>query len=304
MDNNQLDNTHDSFINGPDIDEKGNETLHYDISGFKLFTRRNHNLAYETFPNMRIHWHEEIEIICIRSGHCKYRVNDQIIDLKKGDGIIINSQQLHLILSEEVDYDLDCVLFHPEILCSSEYIKNTFVDPVISQNMPEYLLLHSDNLRDKKIFDDISRLVDLFIMENREMEMLGLLINIWSNIFKKCSQTPKTNSKQNFEIESIKKMLIYIYEHYDEKITISDICKAGNIGKSLCTNLFNLYSNLSPNEFVRQFRINRSIDLLTNTNMSISEIAFAVGFSNSSYFSETFKQFQGISPSDFRNSNF
>ena len=57
---------------------------------------------------------------------------------------------------------------------------------------------------------------------------------------------------------------------------------------------------ISPNEFIRNFRLDHSLNLLKDTDSKISQIAFQVGFSDEKYFSKRFKSKFGRSPSDMR----
>ena len=52
--------------------------------------------------------------------------------------------------------------------------------------------------------------------------------------------------------------------------------------------------------YVNQYRLEKSISLLRNTGMSITEIAYACGFSNTSYFCELFHKYYGTTPGKFR----
>ncbi len=292
----------DEVVNGPDIDERGLERMHYDIPGYKLFARRNHITANAVFNGMKIHWHDEIEIIYVRSGHMKYRVNEHIVSLNKGEGIVVNSRQLHIMQSCDVDYDIDCVIFHPEMLCASEHIKKQYVEPVINTKMSEYMLFDMSLSGGRTIIDGIGKLVELAYIKDMEMEAQALLFSMWHAIYNMCCHQVVQETVGYDELQSMRTMLEYIYMHYADKITIADICKVGQIGKSVCTKMFTDYTNYSPIEFVRQFRVSKSMELLKNTSLSITEIAYEVGFNNASFYTETFKKLRGITPKEFRKS--
>ena len=57
---------------------------------------------------------------------------------------------------------------------------------------------------------------------------------------------------------------------------------------------------MTPAEYVRKFRVAKSMDLLKTTDMSVAEIAEVVGFSDISLYSRVFKQVIGVSPAAFR----
>lgn len=59
---------------------------------------------------------------------------------------------------------------------------------------------------------------------------------------------------------------------------------------------------MGANEYVNKLRIEKSMELLRNTEMSITEIAERMGFSSSRYFSTAFKKYTGITPTQFKES--
>lgn len=58
-------------------------------------------------------------------------------------------------------------------------------------------------------------------------------------------------------------------------------------------------ANQSPSEFIKTIRIKQAAKLLANQKVQVSEVAYAVGFSNLSHFSNSFKEFYGISPTEY-----
>ena len=59
--------------------------------------------------------------------------------------------------------------------------------------------------------------------------------------------------------------------------------------------------NRSPNDYLVEYRIDKSIDLIMKTDMKMTEIAYECGFNGSSYFAETFKKIVGVSPREYKN---
>ncbi|TDF94098.1 helix-turn-helix domain-containing protein [Paenibacillus piri] len=99
---------------------------------------------------------------------------------------------------------------------------------------------------------------------------------------------------------AIKKMLGYIQTHYSEKISLQNIATAGAVCRSKCCTLFINTLKKTPIEYLTNYRIQKSIDFMTNYNLNITDIATACGFNSSNYFAETFKRIQGVSPSEYR----
>lgn len=94
----------------------------------------------------------------------------------------------------------------------------------------------------------------------------------------------------------VEKAISYIRLNYQSDITISDVASQTGVGERYLRKLFSQYLNLSPLDYLNQIRINKAIELLRNTEMSVKEVCFACGFQSPQYFSRIFKQQMGISP--------
>lgn len=99
----------------------------------------------------------------------------------------------------------------------------------------------------------------------------------------------------------VRKSLNYIKENYQNPITIDFICSQFNINKSYFCNIFKKETNYTFTNYLNYFRIEKSKELLSNTDLSILDIALMVGYTNQSYYSTMFKKFTTITPIDFRN---
>ena len=73
-------------------------------------------------------------------------------------------------------------------------------------------------------------------------------------------------------------MIGFIHEHYMEKITLSDIAKSGYVSKRNCGTIFWKYQNKTPFEFLTDYRLRKSIELMSNSELTILTIALSVGF--------------------------
>lgn len=72
------------------------------------------------------------------------------------------------------------------------------------------------------------------------------------------------------------------------------------VGYSWFRHIFKEYTGFSPNQYMIELRISKSKELLTNTNMTCQQIAYAVGFETPSYFTIVFKKKVGSTPSEYR----
>ena len=92
----------------------------------------------------------------------------------------------------------------------------------------------------------------------------------------------------------------HLVEHLDKKITLEDMAGFVNMSVSHFTRRFKEYAAVSPMEYLNQLRLKRAKRLLKSSAKNITEIAFACGYTSSSYFSAMFIKSVAITPSQHR----
>ncbi len=95
--------------------------------------------------------------------------------------------------------------------------------------------------------------------------------------------------------------LEYIEHNYYKNIKVQGIADYIGINRSYLTNCFKSVLNMSPQEYIFNYRMNQASLLLKNTNLPVSEIANNVGYSDALNFSKAFKKAYGINPTNYRN---
>lgn len=94
-----------------------------------------------------------------------------------------------------------------------------------------------------------------------------------------------------------------IMENMDnEGLNIEFLCQNMGVSRASLYNRLKSLTSMGANEYVNKLRIEKSMELLRNTEMSITEIAEHMGFSSSRYFSTAFKKYTGITPTQFKES--
>lgn len=87
----------------------------------------------------------------------------------------------------------------------------------------------------------------------------------------------------------------------DENLKIEELAEAVNMGRTVFYGKIKSMVGMSPSDFLRRLRLQRAQELIANSRMSFSQIAFAVGFSDPKYFTKCFKKETGMTPSEYRN---
>ncbi len=96
----------------------------------------------------------------------------------------------------------------------------------------------------------------------------------------------------------------YVEQNYQNNFGLDDIEKHLGIKKEYFCTCFKKETGKRFVEYITEYRIRKARNLLESTSLKLNEIALRTGFSNSYYFSLTFKKITGSSPSDYRNSHY
>ena len=92
----------------------------------------------------------------------------------------------------------------------------------------------------------------------------------------------------------------FIHEHADEELSLTEVGKVVNISANHLSEKFKEVAGINFVDYVARIRVAKTCDLLRNSNLRISEIAFAVGFQSLSQFNRVFKKLTQKSPTQFR----
>ena len=92
----------------------------------------------------------------------------------------------------------------------------------------------------------------------------------------------------------------YIDNHFKENLTLDQLAELAHINKYYLSHSFRREFNTSPISYLISRRIQESRFLLAETDHSLSQIAQILGYSSLSYFSQSFRRLEGISPNEYR----
>lgn len=125
--------------------------------------------------------------------------------------------------------------------------------------------------------------------------MTGHLYLLFAHLMKKMGVDQRSNDTDVF-----KSALNYLSEHALEPCSIDELCQAISISRSQLYRIFIKHMGKSPMQYILHQRITRSCYYLENSQMSINEISYAVGYSDPLYYSRIFRKNMGCSPSQYR----
>lgn len=254
------------------------------------------------------HWHEELELGYIQEGTSKIITVGAEYIIHQGDGFFINSNVMDMKKNAnpgeralEINH-----IFHPVFL--SGHFKSRFekkyLMPIINNHQIEVYIIRRGQLISDKILANLYRLKELQAHENMEFQTRNILSETWLLLLEDIETNYKMDKTLKFEqSDRIRNILSFIHNHYKDKITVAQIADSIGISERETMRSFRKYLNQSPIEYLISYRLNEAKKMLLNSELSITEICYQCGFSDSSYFGKVFRKAYGITPREYRSKN-
>ena len=284
------------------LNSDASENVAYNNPDFPGYINKGQLSSYPDFRAVS-HWHDDLEFILILEGQMSYDVNGQKISLQTSEGIFVNSRCFHYGYSDaHAECLFLCILLSPQLLSINTYFVQNCLNPLIQNTHFPYQKLSPAIQWQNAILRDLEALYE----ENLENIQPFVILEKSARIFRLLSENMNffPDYDKNAEgILALTAMIGYVQKNYPNKILLKDISSAGNCCKTKCTSLFQKYLSTSPMLYLNRYRLEKSIFLLRNTALSITEVAYACGFSNTSYFCELFHKYYHITPMQCRRSN-
>ncbi len=271
-----------------------------------------------TYQLINWHWHTGFQFCFVLHNTVDFHMSGSAFQLGPGDGLFINAQQVHAAAPHIENIDISSAVDN----ISSEYISlniptsflgiegselfRRFVEPVLLNSDIPFIIFRRD---DSSAHDLLDLLRSCCISAGQDagsygLELLSELILLWNELIKMIDNgssalhTPISDTVSgNKRLQTI---ISYLNENYMHNITLDDIAAHIYISRSECSRFFRQATGQTLFGYLTQLRISRSCELLMSTDMSVSDIAYACGFSSQSYFSQRFRHIKGVSPEQFR----
>ncbi len=286
----------------------------------------------EKYPGQEIslHWHTELEFYIVKGCTLKIQLGQETHTLADGEGVFINSNILHSYAPAE-----NGISTHPNIVFSTEVIApynstiyKKYILPIFGNKEIPYIILNRNIIWQKEILDLLDKVFSLFQKYGKasdfygqfpqlnfdhahctsscyELEIHLLLVQIWKKIYDNRNLFSTKGFKKEKHILQIRmqKMLSFIQNEYSHSISLKDIATSAGIGKSEASRCFDTFLKISPGRYLRHYRIKEAQKLLTQTDLSVTEIADSCGFESSSYFCKIFRLETDFTPLQYRQQN-
>lgn len=250
-----------------------------------------------------LHKHEEIEFILVLENKLRIQTPMSDITIEAGQGAFIPKNVLHVL---DTFGNCSCrgFLFPDTLLLPSTYLDlysfitdytdNPLMDLVlIDQNETESDIIEKLILLDKIAFQ-------IPKTTHHEFKLISAIHDLWFSFVSTIDINSRSvHADQKSKGDRLKKYLEFIQLNYTHSISIKDIANSGYTSISECNRIFKSMLDITAYEYLIQFRINKSLSLIKDRQLSIEKIAYQVGYNSPSQFTKYFKKHMGTTPTQY-----
>ena len=285
------------------VDHTGREQVVHGSASFPIACYDNDLVL---FPVL-LHWHEELEAGIVTEGSAVLSIGNENYVIHAGEGFFINAGVLHAAFPVgDKACRIHSMVFHPRLVSGApdsifhrRYLRPLMEDPTLDWFSfsccreswhPEALNAISgvwNSCRDESPGYE-------FFIRNNLSELIWLLHR--HRTFSR--NIPSHKSVR--DAERIKLMLSYIHENYASPINTISIAASAAVSERECLRCFQSTIGTTPIQYLKQHRLRQAGMQLLSSGDNISEIAERCGFQDFSYFSKSFRETHGCSPSQYR----
>ena len=254
-----------------------------------------------------LHWHEELQFTLVTAGCLNMQVNGEDNRLEQGQAIFINRNLLHVTTELSPGGRYVSLNFPDKLLSffAGSRLEQDYVTPYTGNVAFPALIYTTEVEWQRRSIDSLRQIIDLLTAARRpefwEYRVAIMCAGLWLDLIANCPESAGPPSRGDVRKQQrIRDMLAFIHEHYREPITLTQVAAAAHISEGECCRCFRAMVRQSPMQYLQSYRIARGQELLTGSELSVTEIAYACGFGDASHFIQYFRRQTGLTPGEYR----
>lgn len=277
--------------------------------------------ANEAFHIMRVkepsffhswHFHPEYEIMLVLAGTGIRFVGDSMERFQPGDLVLLGRDIPHFYCSDEQYREKESTHLSQAIVIyfRDDFLGEKFCD---MPDMGHIKRLFSNAKRGIRFSGCVrEELIERVAQVDGAKNGLARLIDLLSILeimgstkeFDLLSSQGFTHNADEDECKRMNNVYQYIINNYIENPTLDKVAEVANMSSTAFCRYFKSRSNKTYTQFLNEIKIGNACKLLIDSDRSISEICFQIGFNNFAHFNSQFKRIVGVTPTRYRREHF
>lgn len=250
-----------------------------------------------------VHWHDELEIIYVKSGFLTVNISGENYIGKPGDAFVVSPGNLHFMGSQTGTVDYFTFLFPLKYIAfrTDDMLDDKLIEPLNSGH-----LMISPEIKDT-VKEQCEQLAGVYAAEidkseskitnqiKKKIILLQFIHELWKKGFIVENDTTGRNTVE-------KEMVSYIQQNYTGKILLREFGEQFHLSEKYISRYFKEHFHITLSQYVTYLRLEHAKQMLQETDISVTEVAMQSGYQNISYFIRSFKKTYGVSPLKYRKS--
>lgn len=255
-------------------------------------------------------WHERLEIFVPVAGRGEFRIGDRLVPFVPGDVIVVDNKTLHR--TERIagrDRRAIVISFLPEFVytLSSPVSDVLFLSPFYCQVLDVDPAVRAAHPARQPLHRSISHLLAAYAGARTQplaqLACKAYLLEILYHLAQHFSFAESARVEclqQQRRARRLGALLDHLAGHYADRISVADAAMLVGMSESRFMRYFRESSGMTFVSYLTHIRLNHAVRLLRESDLNISEVGSAVGFSDQSYFDRQFRAAFRVTPREFR----
>ena len=252
-----------------------------------------------------VHWHDEFEIIYVRSGFLTVSISGESYIGKTGEAFVVSPGNLHLMGSQSGTVDYYTFLFPLKYISfrTDDMLDEKLLEPLNSGH-----LMICPRVKDtaKELCE---QLIEIYMAKKDESEskiatqvrtkiiLLQFILEMWKKGFVIENDTSGRNTVE-------KEMVSYIQQNFTGKISLREFGEQFHLSEKYISRYFKEHFHITLSQYVTYLRLEHAKQLLQDTDIPVTDVAMQSGYQNVSYFIRSYQKAYAVSPLKYRKNNY
>ena len=252
-----------------------------------------------------VHWHDEFEIIYVRSGFLTVSISGESYIGKTGEAFVVSPGNLHLMGSQTGTVDYYTFLFPLKYISfrTDDMLDEKLLEPLNSGHL---MICPRVNDTAKELCE---QLIEIYEAKKDESEskittqvrakiiLLQFILEMWKKGFVIENDTSGRNTVE-------KEMVSYIQQNFTGKISLREFGEQFHLSEKYISRYFKEHFHITLSQYVTYLRLEHAKQLLQDTDIPVTDVAMQSGYQNVSYFIRSFQKAYAVSPLKYRKNNY
>lgn len=239
------------------------------------------------------HLHSHIEMVLTKTGTTVAFADSTEVKVEAGDLFIAFPNQIHYYIDKQRPVEHKILIVSPDMCPEFSRIFKSMV--------PKVPLL-KNAIENPRIVSAVENMVQCKKEQGEysETEARGCVLILMSEIFRNV----ELQEKVPYDNDLVKDIITYCYENYNSDISLQAIADELHVSRCYISRLFSRRLHIGFNDYINSLRVRNACEMLKATDLSVTEVAYAVGYNSVRTFDRAFFNARQMTPKEYRQKAF